>query len=90
MSVRTGLHEMKASDECFIQFACNANQTVTNDLFARHLLKNITEENMDVTDLFGHITDSVYHGSNKRQRPFSTNGLHLHKEVYLNSKYLAC
>jgi hypothetical protein len=82
-----GLHEMNAPPGTFIQFACAANQTVTNDLFTKHLLKNIAQENVDINDLFHRIADDVYRESNKRQRPLSMNGLHKHKQVYLNGKY---
>ena len=81
---------MEASNGSLIQFATAANQTVTNDIFAQRLLKNITEENVDVGDLFRRIADDVYAESNRRQRPFSTNGLRQHQQVYLNSKYLLC
>lgn len=81
---------MKASDGSLIQFAAAANQTVTNDIFAQRLLKNITEENVDVGDLFRRIADEVYAESNRRQRSFSSNELRQHQQVYLNSKYFLC
>jgi hypothetical protein len=78
---------MKAPNGAFIQFACGANQTVNNDLFFKHLLKNIAEENVSATDIFRRIADDVYQESNKRQRPLSITGLHQHLEVYINGKY---
>ncbi len=87
MADGTGLHEMKTSDGAFIQFACAANQTVSNDLFTKHLLKNIAQENVDISDIFRRIADDVYRESNKKQRPWSMNGLLRHQQVYLNGKY---
>jgi hypothetical protein len=79
-----GLHKIDAAPGSFIQFACAANQTANDDLFTKHLLKNITQENVDISDLFGRIADDVYRESNKKQQPLSMNGLHEHKQVYLN------
>jgi hypothetical protein len=87
MTEDNGLHEMNAPAGTFIQFACAANQTVSNDLFTKHLLKNIAQENVDVSSIFEDITNKVYHESNRQQRPFFRNGLHQHRQVYLNGKY---
>ncbi len=87
MTEGTGLQEMEASDRTFIQFACGANQTVNNDLFFKHLLKNIAEENVPATDIFRRVADDVYRESNRRQRPLSMTGLHQQMEVYINGKY---
>jgi hypothetical protein len=75
---------MEASDGTFIQFACAANQTVSNDLFTKHLLENIAQENVNVSDIFRRIADDVYRESNKRQRPWSMNRLSRHEQIYLN------
>jgi hypothetical protein len=79
-----GLHKIDAPAGSFIQFACDANQTANDDLFIKHLLKNIAQENVDIIDLFGRIADDVYRESNTRQRPLSMIGVHEHKQVYLN------
>jgi hypothetical protein len=86
-----GLHEMHPPGRTFIQFACDANQTVSNvletdrnSLFTKHLLNNIKKENVDVTEIFRHIADAVYRESNAKQKPFSMNGLLRHEQVYLN------
>jgi hypothetical protein len=78
---------MEASNGVFIQFSCAANQAVNNDLFTKHLLKNIAQENIDVRDIFGDIADKVYRESNQQQKPLSMNGLGQHNQFYLNGKY---
>jgi hypothetical protein len=75
---------MTAPDGTFIQFACAANQTDSNNLFAKHLLKNIAGKNEDIIDVFEVIVDDVYEESKKRQRPLSMNGLSDYRPVYLN------
>ncbi len=79
---------MNAPAGTFIQFACAANQSVSNDLFTKHLLKNIAQENVNVSTIFQEITNKVYRESNQQQRPFFTSGLHQNREVYLNGKYI--
>jgi len=81
-----GLCEMETSNGVFIQFSCAANQTANNDLFTKHLLKNIAQENVDVRDIFGDIAGKVYRESNQRQKPLSMNGLGQQNQFYLNGK----
>ena len=90
MTVGNGLYEMKAPSGAFIQFACAPNQTVNNNLFTKHLLRSLIQENVHITDIFQEIANKVYQESNRQQKPFSMNGLHQHKEVYLNGKLLIC
>jgi len=85
------LHRMNAPPRTFIQFACDTNQTVSgvgdtggNSLFAKHLLINIPEENVDVIDVFRGIVCDVYRESNLAQKPLSMNGLQGIGKVYLN------
>jgi hypothetical protein len=88
MTEGTGLQEIQAPDGTFIQFACGANQAVNNDLFFKHLLKNIAEKNVTVTDVFRRIADNVYQESNRTQRPWSMNKLSRHEHIYLNERKL--
>jgi hypothetical protein len=78
---------MNPSSGVFIQFSCAANQAVSNDLFTKHLLKYIVQENVDVGDIFRDIADKVYRESNRRQKPLTMNGLQQYGQVYLNGKY---
>lgn len=85
-----GLLEIQRRSGVFIQLACAVNQTVSvirntdrNCLFAKHLLNNITEENVNIIDIFRSITCDVYRESNLLQRPLSINGLQDPKQVYL-------
>ena len=85
-----GLLEIQPRPGVFIQFACAANQTVSNVgdterncLFAKHLIRNITEENVNVCDVFRGIIADVYRESNLAQRPLSMNGLQDIEQVYL-------
>ncbi len=86
-----GLGEMSPRDGAFIQFICGANQTLTGipapdhkNLFTKHLLKNIDQENTDIMDVFRRIKDDVYRESNKKRRASIINGLHEHEQVHLN------
>jgi hypothetical protein len=79
-----GLNEIDPPAGAFIQFSCAVNQTVRNNLFAKHLLRNIAQQNVDISDVFHDIARNVYRESNKRQRPFFMNGLYQHRKVYLN------
>ncbi|CAF3670715.1 unnamed protein product, partial [Rotaria socialis] len=86
-----GLSEMQPPPETFIQFACGANQASTvvlganrNSLFTKHLLQNITEENIIISELFSRVRNAVYQESNHRQIPLSMDGLQQYKQVYLN------
>jgi hypothetical protein len=84
MADGNGLHEIKVSNGSFIQFACAANQTVRNDLFTKHLLRNITQANVNIPDMFRRIGEDVFQESGKKQRPWSVNGLSRHEPIYLN------
>lgn len=82
---------MKPVRGTFIQFACATNQTIENvsktkyhSLFTKHLLQNITEENITIASLFRRITDNVYQESSQTQRPFSINGLPEDWQISLN------
>jgi hypothetical protein len=85
------LLEIQQRPGVFIQFACAANQTAIgagdtgrNCLFAKHLLNNIGEENVNIIDVFRGIVGDVYRESNLVQRPLSINGLPELTQVYLN------
>jgi hypothetical protein len=86
-----GLLEIQPRPEVFIQFACAADQTASgvgdtgrNCLFAKHLLSNITEKNVDIAEVFRRISDSVCQKSKHEQQPLSMNGLNKYNTVYLN------
>lgn len=79
---------MKLPKGAFVQFSCASNQAVNNDLFAKHLLENITKENAEINEVFQDITEKVNRDSNGQQRALSMNGLQPHQKVYLNGKYL--
>lgn len=81
-----GLCQLKAPKGTFIQFSGAVNQAVNNDLFTRHLLTNITEENVELNDIFQEIGNKVYHESNQRQKPFFASGISQNDSVYLNGK----
>lgn len=84
MSTAGGLKEIDAPSGAFIQFACAANQTTNTDLFIKHLLKNITQENVDISDMFNRVSNDVYRESNGKQRPLSINRIPTKKQVYFN------
>ncbi|UJR12099.1 hypothetical protein I4U23_016277 [Adineta vaga] len=82
-----GLREISPINGAFIQFACAANETSHDNLFTKHLLKNIAQENINIVNVFQRISDDVYKESDKGQRPLSINGLGQHGEIYLNQVY---
>jgi len=84
MTGRKGLHEIQAPANVFIQFACAAGKTVRNNLFSEYLLKNITQVNVDIVEMFQHIIDDVYRESERKQDPFFAYQLQDHEELYLN------
>lgn len=86
-----GLSEMKPPTGGFIQYACAVDQTIRNvvnadrnTLYTKHLLKNITRENVDFTEIFRVITDDVYKESSRKQMPLSINEFQAHNPVYIN------
>jgi hypothetical protein len=84
-----GLHEIKRTDEAFIQFACAANKTARNDLFSKYLLKNIAKENVDIRDVFQLIVDDVFRDSNQTQESLTINGIYKHAQVYFNKAIIS-
>ncbi|UJR17219.1 hypothetical protein I4U23_004114 [Adineta vaga] len=83
-SERKGLQEMKPIEGAFIQFACAANETVRKNFFTKHLLKNLTLENVNVIDIFQRTANDVAQESDGNQKPLSINGLRQSEEVFLN------
>jgi hypothetical protein len=74
-----------------IQFSCDANQTVDDDLkedhsglFTEHLLECIDQKNTDVRNIFRKISDRVYQMSKGRQRPLIMDGLSQDHQYYFN------
>ncbi|CAF4795014.1 unnamed protein product [Rotaria socialis] len=91
-----GLSEIQPPPGTFIQFACSANQTSLavlganrNSLYTKHLLQNITEENVPISDLFRRVRNAVHQESNQRQIPLSMDGLRQHKQASLNEVIVA-
>ncbi|CAF3297867.1 unnamed protein product [Rotaria sp. Silwood2] len=68
----------------FVQFACSVDETIDDDLFFKHLLRNIDRQNIHVTDRFRDIIEDVYHRRRRKQRPFFQDGLSDANPVYLN------
>ena len=79
-----GLCATESTDGAFIQYAGAENTVVSDDLFTKHLLKNITEENVNIVDVFQRIVDGVYEASNQTQRPLYINGLKQYENIFLN------
>ncbi|CAF1105336.1 unnamed protein product [Adineta ricciae] len=71
-------------DGLFIQCACGTNESTRNNLFTKHLLNNVQEENVSIRDLFRQITKDVEKESNNKQRPLVLNGLRRHDDICLN------
>lgn len=79
-----GLREIQAPENTFIQFACADNETADINLFTKYFSKNITEENVDMFDVFQDIEDIVRRESNGAQRPLSMYKLPTDRIFYLN------
>ena len=85
------LREIKPVSGALIQFACTTDektsavpQTTRHCLFAKHLLENVTRENVDINSILQDVAKNVYRESNRTQSPVSMNGLNHHPQVYLN------
>jgi hypothetical protein len=76
--------EIEEPDGTFIQFSCAANETADDDLFIKHLLENIAEKNVGVTDIFRRIADNVCLERYKRHRPLCIDGLSKYGDICLN------
>ena len=83
-----GLSEMTRDSRAFVQFACSANETADDDLFFKHLLRNIDRKNVPIPKLFNDIAEDVYYQRRRKQRPFYQNGLSNGNSVYLNQEKL--
>jgi hypothetical protein len=68
----------------FIQFSCAANETTDDDLFNKHLLRNIDRANVHITDVFSDIVKDAYHQRRRQLQPYSTSRLPEDKSIYLN------
>ncbi|CAF1684801.1 unnamed protein product, partial [Adineta ricciae] len=79
-----GLAEIVRTEGAFIQFSCDKNQVASNNLFTKHLLKNLAEENVQVVDIFQRIVHDVYDETHQKQRPLSINGLKQDHQIFLN------
>ncbi|UJR11542.1 hypothetical protein I4U23_015722 [Adineta vaga] len=79
-----GLKAMSPPDETFIQFACAASETSSQNLFTKHLLRNIRQENVPITEIFQQIVHDVSRKSHGMQNPLTMNGLRQHHQLYLN------
>ena len=76
--------EIGRTEGAFIQFSCDKNQVVSNDIFTKHLLNSIAEENVQVVDVFQRIVHDVYDETHQKQRPLSINGLKQDHQIFLN------
>lgn len=77
-------HKMKALPRTFIQFACDSDHSACDDLFIKHLIKNIGKQNTDIREVFQCISDKVYLESGEQQRPVSIHDLSGFGPLYLN------
>jgi hypothetical protein len=75
---------MRKHPGAFIQFACSANETADDDLFIKHLLRNIGRENVHVTKIFHDIREDISHQRHNRHEPFFQDGLEEVDLVCLN------
>jgi hypothetical protein len=75
---------MRKHSGAFIQFACSANETTDDDLFIKHLLKNIGRENVHVTKVFQDIREDISQQRYSRQEPFFQDGLEKADLISLN------
>lgn len=74
----------------FIQFVCATSQTVGDVqdadghcLFAKHLLENISAEDVNVADIFRRIANALNQESQHTQRLLSMGNLNEFNNVYL-------
>lgn len=95
-----GFCEIKPPPGVFIQYACSANDNVTDvletnhhSLFTKRLLETITVKDECVAELFHRIEEEVYNLRNHAHRPLAMNGLLADWHIVFNEsffgKYLA-
>ncbi len=75
----------------FIQFACGPNRTASdglenerNGLFTKHLLRHISNPNIEIARVFRKIARDVFNESNETQQPLIIDGILYHEDIYLN------
>ena len=68
----------------FIQFSCPPNETTRDDVFNKHLLRNIDRANVSIDQIFQNIVENVYRQRRGQLRPYSTSGLSGDEPIYLN------
>lgn len=78
-----GLVPMKSLAHTFVQFACSAKETVDDDLFFKHLLRNLNRENVPISTVFQDIAEDVYDERGSEQKLYQ-DGLSNVNSVYLN------
>lgn len=83
---KPGLHRMNAPDgrKVFIQFSYAANETTNDDLFNKHLLRNIDRANVHISNVFRDIAEDVYRKRRRQLETYSTSTLPENQPVYLN------
>ena len=81
-----GLCKMEAPNDVFIQFAGAADQQVNSDLFTKHFLENIGQENAELDDIFRTIQNETYRETHQQQKPYSSNSLN--QKVFLRGKFV--
>lgn len=74
---------MEAPRGTFIQFACDARQTVNKNLFTKYFLEKIIQEDMDITEILQQIANDVRRKSGEGQRPLSMNKLRPDEQLFL-------
>lgn len=81
-----GLHTIKIPEKRkgFILFACPVDKTINDNVFSKHLLRNIGRENVRITDVLHGIGEDVYYNRRRRLRPYFTSELLDDQPIYLS------
>jgi hypothetical protein len=79
-----GLLEMKTHPHTFVQFACPVNETADDDLFFKHLIRNIDRQNIPIAKVFYDIAENVHQQRHGTRKPFHPAELQNDISVYLN------
>lgn len=82
---------MKPKLGTLIQFSCDANSTIDDDigadkmnLFTENLLNHLGRKNVDVRYVVRDVVNAVDKESNRRQQPLTMDELPEDQEIFLN------
>ena len=78
------MNKISPSPQTLIQFAGSSDDHASTNLYFKHLLKNIAQENVELVDALRRVEKDVAQESNKKQQPLSMDNLDKNRSICLN------